>query len=288
MARVNKASTTLAKRGAKLEQVVAALQESQEKLRQMFESVTDGISVIDLNGIITEVNQRTVEMHGFKSRDELLGRSAFELVAPRDHERIAANMRRAVKAGTVRGVEYTLLRADGSEFPGELSTSILKDVSGRRVGHITIARDITERKRMEQEIQNMNEQLKLQSKELVAGVGAVMHRAESPPSPEGGGVIYSDDFLSVDIAARKVMVGGKRVRLTPVEFRLLALLMQNAGRILTHRQLLEKVWGWEYINDLDYIRIYVWHLRQKIEPDPAKPRYILTEPGVGYYFHKAD
>jgi two-component system KDP operon response regulator KdpE len=126
------------------------------------------------------------------------------------------------------------------------------------------------------------------SKELVARVRAVMRRTESPPSIEGSGITYSDDFLSVDIAERKVVVNGERVRLTPVEFRLLALLMQNAGRILTHRQLLEKVWGWEYINDLDYIRIYVWHLRQKIEPDPAKPKYIITEPGVGYCFHKAE
>jgi two-component system KDP operon response regulator KdpE len=125
-------------------------------------------------------------------------------------------------------------------------------------------------------------------KELMARVRAVMRRAKSPSSLEGGGITYSDDFLSVDIAARKVMVGGKRVRLTPVEFRLLALLIQNAGRILTHRQLLEKVWGWEYVDDLDYIRIYVWHLRQKIEPKPAKPKYIITEPGVGYSFHKAD
>ena len=126
------------------------------------------------------------------------------------------------------------------------------------------------------------------SKELVARVRAVMRRAELPSSREGGEITYSDGFLSVDIAGRKVIVNGEGVRLTPVEFRLLALLMQNAGRILTHRQLLEKVWGWEYINDVDYVRIYVWHLRQKIEPDPAQPKYILTEPGVGYYFHKAD
>jgi two-component system KDP operon response regulator KdpE len=126
------------------------------------------------------------------------------------------------------------------------------------------------------------------SKELVARVRAVMRRAELPSSRQGGGITYSDDFLSVDIARRKVIVNGKRLRLTPVEFRLLALLMQNAGHVLTHRQLLEKVWGWEYVDDLDYTRIYVWHLRQKIEPNPAKPKYIITEPGVGYYFHKAD
>jgi PAS domain S-box-containing protein len=127
----------------------AALKESREELRKMFESVTDAIAVIDLNGVITEVNPRTVEMHGFSSRDELLGKSAFELVAPRNHERIAANMQKALKQGTMRGVEYTLLKADGSQFPGELSTSVLKDASGNLVGHITVARDITERKQAE-------------------------------------------------------------------------------------------------------------------------------------------
>jgi PAS domain S-box-containing protein len=192
MARLNKASATLVKSGAKLEQVVVALQESREKLRQMFESVTDGISVVDLSGIITEVNQRTVEMHGFASRDELLGRSAFDLVAPREHERIATNMRRAVKQGTVRGVEYTLLRADGSEFPGELSTSILKDASGKWIGHITIARDITKRKRMEEKLKEAQEQLIRSEKlaaigQLASGVG---HELRNPLGAIKNAVLY--------------------------------------------------------------------------------------------------
>jgi len=129
-----------------------ALRDSEEKLRKMFESVTDGILVIDLKGIITEVNQRTVEMHGFASKDELLGRNALEVVAPRDRERIAANMRKALKQGIIRGVEYTLLRANGTELAGELSTSVIKDASGKPVAHITIARDITERKKAEEAI----------------------------------------------------------------------------------------------------------------------------------------
>jgi two-component system KDP operon response regulator KdpE len=91
----------------------------------------------------------------------------------------------------------------------------------------------------------------------------------------------------VDVAERRVIVSGERVRLTPTEFRLFALLVENTGRILTHKQLLEKVWGWEYVDDIDHVRIYIWHLRQKIEPDPTQPRYIMTEPGVGYYFQKA-
>jgi two-component system KDP operon response regulator KdpE len=126
------------------------------------------------------------------------------------------------------------------------------------------------------------------SKELVARVRAVLRRAELPSSLETERrVTYSDDYLMVDIAQRKVTVKGERVKLTPIEFRLLALLVENAGRVLTHQQLLEKVWGWEYSDDLDYVRIYISHLRQKIEPQPTQPRYIITEPGVGYYFQQA-
>jgi len=126
------------------------------------------------------------------------------------------------------------------------------------------------------------------SKELLARVRAILRRAELPPALDAEKqVTYSDDYLAVDIAERKVMVNGKRVKLTPIEFRLLAFLVENAGRILTHKQLLEKVWGWEYADDLDYVRIYISHLRRKIEPESTTPRYIITEPGVGYYFQKA-
>jgi len=126
------------------------------------------------------------------------------------------------------------------------------------------------------------------NRELVARVRAVLRRLELPSSGEATrAVTYADDFLTVDIAERKVTARGERVKLTPREFRLFALLVENAGRILTHKQLLEKVWGWEYTDDLDYVRIYISHLRQKIETDPARPRYIITEPGVGYHFQKA-
>jgi len=125
------------------------------------------------------------------------------------------------------------------------------------------------------------------SRELVARVRAILRRAELPSSLEAKKEItYSDAFLTVNIAERKVIVNGERVRLTPTEFKLFALLLENAGRVLTHKQLLEKVWGWEYVDDIDHVRIYIWHLRQKIEPDPAHPRYIIAEPGVGYYFQK--
>jgi two-component system KDP operon response regulator KdpE len=129
----------------------------------------------------------------------------------------------------------------------------------------------------------------LGNNELVARVRAALRRAERPSySTEEKKTLFSNDYLTVDVAERKVMVKGQRLKLTPREFRLLALLVENADRILSHQQVLENVWGWEYIDDVDYVRIYISHLRQKIEPDPSQPKYILTEPGVGYYFQKAN
>ena len=129
----------------------------------------------------------------------------------------------------------------------------------------------------------------VRNRELVARVRAVLRRSELPPAAETKReATYTDDYLSVDIAERKVLVKGERIKLTPREFRLFALLVESPGRILTHKELLEKVWGWEYTDDLDYVRIYISHLRQKIEPKAASPKYIMTEAGVGYYFQKAE
>ncbi len=125
------------------------------------------------------------------------------------------------------------------------------------------------------------------NKELVARVRAALRRAALPaPQPIREGVTYNDSYLNVDITQRQIIADGKRIKLTPREFRLFALLLENAGRILTHQQLLEKVWGWEYSNDVDYVRIYISHLRHKIEPEPNTPKYIVTEAGVGYHFQK--
>jgi DNA-binding response OmpR family regulator len=127
------------------------------------------------------------------------------------------------------------------------------------------------------------------NRELLARVRAALRRSEAPAGgKERKKAIFSNDYLTVDVAERKVLVNGRKLKLTPREFRLLALLVENPDRVLSHQQMLENVWGWEYIDDVDYVRIYVSHLRQKIEPEPSRPRYILTEPGVGYSFHGAN
>ena len=104
---------------------------------------------------------------------------------------------------------------------------------------------------------------------------------------EGGNLLpqkYGDGYLSVDVALRSVSVSGADVRLTPTEFKLLATFIQHPGQVLTFQQLLESVWGFEYTREHHYPRIYVSHLRRKIEPDAQNPIYIQSEYGVGYRF----
>jgi two-component system, OmpR family, KDP operon response regulator KdpE len=88
--------------------------------------------------------------------------------------------------------------------------------------------------------------------------------------------------LRIDLARRLVFVGQREVHLTPTEYKLFSMLMRNAGRVITHRQLLEEAWGPPYANETQYLRVYMANLRQKLEKDSARPRYLLNEPGVGY------
>ncbi|TMC49127.1 MAG: response regulator transcription factor [Chloroflexi bacterium] len=120
-------------------------------------------------------------------------------------------------------------------------------------------------------------------RELASRVKAVLRRT-SMPAPAEKTEIKVDDYLQIDFKKREVIVGGKHVKLRPTEYRLLYHLVNNAGYVITHDMLLAKVWGHEYRDESQYVRLYVNYLRQKIEPDPANPKYILTEHGVGYRF----
>jgi len=120
-------------------------------------------------------------------------------------------------------------------------------------------------------------------RELVSRVRAVLRRTET------GGFVSKeafeiDDRLKIDFGKREVWVENNLVKLRPTEYRLLYHLVQNAGWVMTHDQLLSKVWGYEYRNEPHYVRLYINYLRQKLEIDPSEPKYILTERGVGYRF----
>lgn len=119
-------------------------------------------------------------------------------------------------------------------------------------------------------------------RELVSRVKAVLRRTESVS--ESTNVIEIDDWLKLDFYRREIWVNGELIQLRPTEYRLLYHLVQNAGWVVTHDQLLTKVWGYEYQNEPHYVRLYINYLRKKIEKDPSNPEYILTERGVGYRF----
>lgn len=123
--------------------------------------------------------------------------------------------------------------------------------------------------------------------ELQARVRACLRRAQTSittneKEPE---ILATDNgYLYMDIVRRQVRAGNQEIRLTPTEFELLQQLMLNAGKVLTHRALLRAVWGPEYGEEADYLRVYIRQLRLKVEVEPSRPQYILTEPGIGYVF----
>jgi two-component system KDP operon response regulator KdpE len=120
-------------------------------------------------------------------------------------------------------------------------------------------------------------------RELVSRVRAVLRRTDGATGAMHG-LIEIDERLKIDFDRREVWLEGKIVNLRPTEYRLLFHLVQNAGWVVSHDQLLAKVWGYEYRDEPHYVRLYINYLRQKLEKDPATPQYILTERGVGYRF----
>ncbi|NDJ87439.1 MAG: response regulator transcription factor [Chloroflexi bacterium] len=124
----------------------------------------------------------------------------------------------------------------------------------------------------------------IRMKEFVARVRALLRRSQMSAVEADSG--YNDGYLSVDLQRRQVYVDGEKRHLTPTEFKLLAVLIENSGRVVPQRELLEQVWGREYVDDIYYPRVYISQLRRKIEPDAANPTYIQTEHRVGYRFEK--
>lgn len=124
-------------------------------------------------------------------------------------------------------------------------------------------------------------------RELVTRVKALLRRSFTPSQAHKTRIVVDDD-LTIDFGKHEVLVRGRKVALRPTEYRLLYHLVNNAGRLMTHETLLSKVWGPEYRDEGHYLRLYITYLRQKLERDPAHPRYILTERGVGYRFRELE
>jgi DNA-binding response OmpR family regulator len=123
--------------------------------------------------------------------------------------------------------------------------------------------------------------------ELLMRVQAVLRRSKWPEE-----IVLRQEFkagpIAIDFAQHRVTVTGEAVKLTPTEYRLLAYLASNANRVIIHRELLRAVWGPEYGDETEYLRVYMRYLRQKLEPEPSDPHYLLTQPGAGYMLYQPD
>jgi two-component system KDP operon response regulator KdpE len=120
--------------------------------------------------------------------------------------------------------------------------------------------------------------------ELLARLRASLRR--NAPAPESA-LVATPDFV-VDLAAKRVRRGGEEVRLTPTEWGLVEVLVRNAGKLVSQRQLLQDVWGPQYGEETNYLRVHMAHIRRKLEPEASRPRYFITEPGMGYRFEGVD
>ncbi len=119
---------------------------------------------------------------------------------------------------------------------------------------------------------------------LLARVRAAIRRATTPPAGGSGGIVDTGSF-AVDLNAKRVFRDGIEVRLTPIEWNVLEMLVRHEGELVSQRELLHAVWGPEHDTDTHYLRVYIGQLRRKLEPDPAHPRHLITEPNRGYRFH---
>lgn len=123
--------------------------------------------------------------------------------------------------------------------------------------------------------------------ELLARIRVALRHAMLPAESSTAGV-YEAEQLRVDLSARAVHRDGLEIHLTPTEYKLLATLIRQAGRVITHRQLLHEVWGANYVEQTHYLRVYMAQLRHKLEKDPTRPRLLLTEPGIGYRLRESE
>jgi two-component system KDP operon response regulator KdpE len=119
--------------------------------------------------------------------------------------------------------------------------------------------------------------------ELLARIRVALRHA-APKSKDQGEAIFVAEELKIDFLKRQVYCGTREIHLTPIEYRLLTVLVRDAGRVMTHRQILKEVWGPPYVEQTHYLRVFMNQLRKKIEADSTRPRFLLNEPGIGYRF----
>jgi PAS domain S-box-containing protein len=175
------------------------LKESEERLKSILAASPDAITVTDLEGNIVECTEQALRTYRSPSREDFLGRNAFELIAERDRERAKDSMAKTLSSGLVRNVEYTLLTRDGSEYPAELSASLIRDALGMPIGFVAVTKNISDRKRMEQQL------LKAERLAAIGEVAAMVgHDLRNPLTGIGGAAYYLRTKLGTAIDQRSL------------------------------------------------------------------------------------
>lgn len=161
------------------------VKECEEKLRCVFDSSPLGITCTDLEGKIIDCNQAALDLHGYSSKKELMGKSAFDLIAKKDREKALENLKRTLEEGFIKSIEYTFLTKDGREFPAELSAGVVKDAQGNPIYFMAITMDITRRKQAERE-------LRIKDDSIQSSISAI-----AIANPEGRLIYVNDSFLKM-------------------------------------------------------------------------------------------
>lgn len=223
------------------------------------------ILVVDDEAQITRVLRRSLETHGYDVRVAADGEAALDVFNDWPPELVVTDL----SMPGVDGLELCRRLRQLSDIP--IIVLSVKGEEQTKVKALDAGADdyVTKPFGMD---------------ELLARIRVAFRRAPLPVSDKSATLVEAGDFR-IDLAAHLVSVRGAEVRLTPKEFDLLVYLLKHAGRVLTHRALLGAVWGGDYTEQTEYLRVFIGQLRKKIEPDPARPRYILTEPWVGYRFN---
>ena len=227
------------------------------------------ILVVEDDPSIQRALQRTLEVSGFEVLVTNNGKRAVELVR---EERPALVLLDLWLPGEVDGMEVCAQVREWTQIP-----------------IIVVSARTDEKQKVEALDLGADDYLTkpFNTNELLARVRACLRRAanqEAESATQHEALYTVDGYISMNLARRQVLVRGQEIKLTPTEYELLHQLMLHAGKVLTHRVLLRSVWGPEYGEEADYLRVYVRQLRRKVEADPSHPQYILTEPGVGYVF----
>ena len=144
-----------------LQQELTKRKQSEGKIKDILESSPDAITVTDLQGTITECNEATLRVHNFSSKEEIIGKNAFTLFPKREQKRATENLKKTLKEGSAKNIEYALLKKEGEEFPAEVSASIINDVSRKPIAFVAITKDITERKNADEKLRKLKDELEI-------------------------------------------------------------------------------------------------------------------------------